>query len=148
MDCWSKHVLVMCICLIVLLIGRLWLPIFAFHPWIILLLPMLASSEALIKPTELETMLFTCIQKLNLKHQLRHEEENVVDLHLEKCPIAHSPNPCQYLHDVLSNFSPLQQKNSLFFCGFRWKHTMVAKKCNHKCCFSKLYNFQLPPSQY
>jgi hypothetical protein len=25
---------------------------------------------------------------------------------------------------------------------------MVAKKCNHKYCFSKLYNFQLPPSQY
>jgi hypothetical protein len=80
---------------------------------------MLTSSEVLIKPTELETMLFACIQQLNLKHQLHHEEENVMDIHLEKCPITHSPNPCRYLHDVLSTFSPLQQKNSSFFYGFK-----------------------------
>ncbi len=32
------------------------------------------------------------------------EEKFVMDLHLDECPIAHWPNPCRYLHDVLKYF--------------------------------------------
>ncbi len=78
---------------------------------------MLTSLKVLSKPTKLETMLFTCIQQFNRKHWLHQEENNVVDLHLKKCPIAHSPNPCRYLHNVLGSFSSSQQ---MFLLALLW----------------------------
>jgi hypothetical protein len=63
-------------------------------------------------------MLSTCIQQLGLKHWLCREKNNVVDLHLEKCPITHLPNPCRYLHNILGIFSPPQQMFLLVILRF------------------------------